>query len=157
MVSYSTFRIKWSDSSASGSSYRYDKLTSKGDGSIIVGDHEGDDDGSDDDDEDDDDDSDDSDEEADTARTTSSTRNQTQSLTGSFSSSSSSSSMSSNRCDLLWQGILPKRTFTGFKFQESKSVLGARKMLKSKGVGHYWDMVENADNIIAASIAPSLF
>jgi glutaredoxin 3 len=29
-----------------------------------------------------------------------------------------------------------KRTFTGFKFQESKSVLGARKMLKSKGVEH---------------------
>lgn len=153
MVDCLTFRIKWSDSSASGSSYRYDKLTSKGDGSIIAGDHEDDDD--DGDDEDDDDDSDDSDEETDTARTTSSTRNQTQSLTGS--SSSSSSSISSNRCDLLWQGILPKRTFTGFKFQESKSVLGARKMLKSKGVGHYWDMVENADNIIAASIAPSLF
>lgn len=155
MVGCSTYRIKWSDSSASGSSYRYDKLTSKGDGSIIGGDHEDDDDG-DDDEEDDDDDSDDSDEETDTARATSSTHNQTQSLTGS-SSSSSSSSMSSNRCDLLWQGILPKRTFTGFKFQESKSVLGARKMLKSKGVGHYWDMVENADNIIAASIAPSLF
>lgn len=144
------FRIKWSDLSATGSSYRNDKLSSKGDGSTTAGDHEDDDEG---DDEDDDDDSDDSDEETDTAHATSSARNQSQSLTG----SSSSSSMSSNRCDLLWQGILPKRTFTGFKFQESKSVLGARKMLKSKGVGHYWDMVENADNMIAASIAPSLF
>lgn len=145
------FRIKWSDLSATGSSYRNDKLSSKGDGSTTAGDHEDDDEG---DDEDDDDDSDDSDELTDTAHATSSARNQSQSLTG---SSSSSSSMSSNRCDLLWQGILPKRTFTGFKFQESKSVLGARKMLKSKGVGHYWDMVENADNMIAASIAPSLF
>lgn len=66
-------------------------------------------------------------------------------------------SISSNRCDLLWQGILPKRIFTGFKFQESKTQIAARKLLKSKGVNHYWDMVENADNLIVSAAPPSLF
>lgn len=51
------------------------------------------------------------------------------------------------RCDLLWQGVIPKRLFTGFKFQESKSSMLARKFLETKNVAHYWDMVENADAI----------
>ena len=55
------------------------------------------------------------------------------------------------RCDLLWQGILPKRMFTGFKFQEAKSSSVAKKMLEGKNATHYWDMVENADNIIASN------
>ena len=65
--------------------------------------------------------------------------------------------MEGNRCDLLWQGTLPKRSFTGFKFQQSQSEAAARKLMKSKGVGHYWDMVESADSILASSAAPSLF
>jgi hypothetical protein len=55
------------------------------------------------------------------------------------------------RCDLLWQGILPKRMFTGFKFQEAKSSSVAKKMLEGKHATHYWDMVESADNIIASN------
>lgn len=51
------------------------------------------------------------------------------------------------RSDLLWQGVIPKRLFTGFKFQESKSSSLARKFLESKNLAHYWDMVENADAI----------
>lgn len=58
---------------------------------------------------------------------------------------------SSNRCDLLWQGQLSKRGFTGFKFHESKSAYAARKMLEAKNVGHYWDMLEKADQSLASS------
>lgn len=66
-------------------------------------------------------------------------------------------SFAGNRCDLLWQGLLPKRVFTGFKFQESATAAAARKLLKAKGVGHYWDMVEHADSAIAAAAPLSLF
>lgn len=66
-------------------------------------------------------------------------------------------SMDDNRCDLLWQGSLPKRCFTGFKFQEAQTEVAARKLMKAKGVLHYWDMVENADSILASAAAPALF
>jgi hypothetical protein len=56
------------------------------------------------------------------------------------------------RCDLLWTGSIVKRIFSGFKFQESKSVSGARKLLESKGAAHYWDMLTNADQLIRASV-----
>jgi hypothetical protein len=62
-----------------------------------------------------------------------------------------SHSLAGNRCDLLWQGTLPKRCFTGFKFLESESHAAGRKLLKSRGVGHYWDMVENADSFLSSS------
>lgn len=65
---------------------------------------------------------------------------------------------SNNRCDMLWQGQLPKRCFPGgFKFQESATPAAARKMMKGKGVGHYWDMLEGADSLIASAEAPALF
>lgn len=63
----------------------------------------------------------------------------------------SSGRTEANSCDLLWRGNMPKRAFVGFKFQESKNSAAARKMLKARGVEHFWDMVENADNIIASS------
>lgn len=68
-------------------------------------------------------------------------------------------SFANNRCDLLWQGLLPKRSFTGFKFQESQTEAAARKMMRAKGLGHYWDMVEGADAMLtaAAPVALSLF
>ena len=53
-----------------------------------------------------------------------------------------------NRCDLLWTGILPKRVFQGFKFQECKSAPTARKLLEAKGVAHYWDMAYRADEML---------
>ncbi len=64
---------------------------------------------------------------------------------------------SSNRCDLLWQGVLPKRVFTGFKFQESKSSSASRKMLEAKGAAQYWDMVEAADQLLASAVVTDLF
>ena len=53
-----------------------------------------------------------------------------------------------NRCDLLWRGVLPKRSFPGFKFQECKSAVTARKLLEAKGVAHYWDMAYRADDML---------
>jgi U4/U6 small nuclear ribonucleoprotein PRP3 len=53
---------------------------------------------------------------------------------------SSSTAAGSNRCQLVWQGILAKRTFTGFKFQECKSLSAARRLMDSRGVVHYWDL-----------------
>jgi U4/U6 small nuclear ribonucleoprotein PRP3 len=61
---------------------------------------------------------------------------------------------SDNRCDLLWSGILPKRSFTGFKFQEAKSALACRRLLEGKGLGHYWDMCEKADESRLSALLP---
>ena len=51
----------------------------------------------------------------------------------------------SHKCELLWQGLLPKRMFVGFKFQEAKSSNAARKLLESKNATHYWDMVQKSE------------
>jgi hypothetical protein len=55
------------------------------------------------------------------------------------------------RCDLLWQGQIPRRVFTGFKFQECKTGFMARKLLEGKNIAHYWDMLEHADNMMGAA------
>lgn len=52
------------------------------------------------------------------------------------------------RCDLLWSGMLPKRQFQGFKFQEARNSSAARKALEGKGLQHYWDMVVQADTVL---------
>jgi hypothetical protein len=59
------------------------------------------------------------------------------------------SSTTMNRCDLLWQGIVAKRTFTGFRFQECRTSSAARKVMEARGVQHYWDMAVRADNSLA--------
>ncbi len=46
-----------------------------------------------------------------------------------------------NRCELVWTGLSTKRQFKGFVFQHCETSAQARKVLKSKGVGHYWDQV----------------
>jgi U4/U6 small nuclear ribonucleoprotein PRP3 len=46
-----------------------------------------------------------------------------------------------NKCELVWQGMGVKRLFKGFVFQSCESSDQARKVLKQKGVGHYWDQV----------------
>ena len=46
-----------------------------------------------------------------------------------------------NRCELVWQGMAVKRHFKGFVFQSCETAEQARKILKSKGVAHYWDQV----------------
>lgn len=61
------------------------------------------------------------------------------------------------RCDLLWTGALPRKMFNGFKYQEAKSGFAARKLLEGKGAAHYWDMLANADKLLAASQAVDLF
>ena len=69
-----------------------------------------------------------------------------------------------NSCDLLWQGIVPRRLFHGFRFQVSILILcradsppqecrtsgTARKVLEAKGIAHYWDMAIRADHLISA-------
>jgi hypothetical protein len=52
-------------------------------------------------------------------------------------------SASANACHLVWQGTLAKRSFTGFKFQECRSLAAARRVMESKAVPHYWDMCLN--------------
>ena len=49
-----------------------------------------------------------------------------------------------NQCDLLWEGVLAKRTFGKFSIQECRTASTARKVMESKGVVHYWDMVLKA-------------
>ena len=59
--------------------------------------------------------------------------------------------VSDNRCDLLWQGIVARRTFSGFRFQECRTSSSARRVLEAKGVAQYWDMAVRADNMISAT------
>ena len=49
-----------------------------------------------------------------------------------------------NWCVKAWAGVVAKRAFSAFKFQECKSTLTARRVLDAKGVAHYWDMVASA-------------
>jgi U4/U6 small nuclear ribonucleoprotein PRP3 len=46
-----------------------------------------------------------------------------------------------NKCELVWTGMATRRFFKGFVFQAFESSDQAKKILKSKGVGHYWDQV----------------
>ena len=62
-----------------------------------------------------------------------------------------SSSGGINRCDLLWQGLVPKRCFQGFRFQECRTAPAAKKVLEAKGLVHYWDLMVRADDTIEVS------
>jgi U4/U6 small nuclear ribonucleoprotein PRP3 len=46
-----------------------------------------------------------------------------------------------NECSLVWQGMAVKPAFKGFFFQACETSSQARKVLKTKGVEHYWDQV----------------
>jgi U4/U6 small nuclear ribonucleoprotein PRP3 len=46
-----------------------------------------------------------------------------------------------NTCELVWTGMATKRLFKGFVFQSCETSDMARKVLQTKGVGHYWDQV----------------
>jgi U4/U6 small nuclear ribonucleoprotein PRP3 len=46
-----------------------------------------------------------------------------------------------NKCVLVWQGMAVKRVFKGFVFQSCETADQARRILKAKGVEHYWDQV----------------
>jgi U4/U6 small nuclear ribonucleoprotein PRP3 len=46
-----------------------------------------------------------------------------------------------NKCELVWTGMATKRSFKGFVFQACETSDQAQKILRTKGVGHYWDQV----------------
>lgn len=46
-----------------------------------------------------------------------------------------------NCCELVWEGLIVKRLFNGFIFQSCEYPEQARRVLKAKGVVHYWDQV----------------
>jgi len=46
-----------------------------------------------------------------------------------------------NKCELVWTGMATKRHFKAFIFQHCETSDQAQKVLKSKGVGYYWDQV----------------
>jgi U4/U6 small nuclear ribonucleoprotein PRP3 len=46
-----------------------------------------------------------------------------------------------NKCELVWEGMIVKRLFHGFIFQSCETADQARRILKVKGVAHYWDQV----------------
>ena len=48
-----------------------------------------------------------------------------------------------------WEGVLAKRTFGKFSIQECRTASTARKVMESKGVVHYWDMVLKAPRVSA--------
>ena len=50
------------------------------------------------------------------------------------------------------QGTVVKRGFSNFRFQECKTVATARKVLDSKGLAHYWDMVVKPEQLATDTI-----
>lgn len=46
-----------------------------------------------------------------------------------------------NECHLVWSGMAVKRNFNSFLFQSCETADQARKVLKAKGVAHYWDQI----------------
>jgi len=46
-----------------------------------------------------------------------------------------------NKCELVWTGMATKRFFKGFVFQACESSAEASKILRAKGVGHFWDQI----------------
>ena len=49
-----------------------------------------------------------------------------------------------NWCADVWGGSVVRRCFQGFRFQECKSTLTARRVLEAKGCAHYWDAAVQA-------------
>lgn len=56
------------------------------------------------------------------------------------------SPVKSNGCVLVWEGIVGRRAFNTFRFQECRTRTTARKVMDTKNVGNYWDLVENSIN-----------
>jgi hypothetical protein len=49
------------------------------------------------------------------------------------------------KCELLWQGIIAKRSFNGFKFHPVSSPSEAKQFCDSRQIGHFWDMLRQAE------------
>lgn len=46
-----------------------------------------------------------------------------------------------NGCQLVWQGVVARKAFNTFRFQECRTAATARKVMEAKNVVHYWDLV----------------
>lgn len=49
-----------------------------------------------------------------------------------------------NGCKLVWQGVVARKAFNNFRFQECRTTATARKVMEAKNVVHYWDLVEKS-------------
>ncbi|GMF21397.1 unnamed protein product [Phytophthora lilii] len=57
-----------------------------------------------------------------------------------------------NGCLLVWQGVVARKAFNTFRFQECRTTVTARKVMEAKNVVHYWDLVEKSAE--TAAVAP---
>lgn len=48
-----------------------------------------------------------------------------------------------NKCECIWQGIVPKPNFRKFRVEDCELETLARRTLAGAGVEHYWDMARN--------------
>ncbi|KAG2779057.1 hypothetical protein JG687_00006870 [Phytophthora cactorum] len=55
-----------------------------------------------------------------------------------------------NGCLLVWQGVVARKAFNNFRFQECRTSVTARKVMEAKNVAHYWDLVEKSAETAAA-------
>lgn len=46
-----------------------------------------------------------------------------------------------NFCELVWKGLIVKRNFHGFLFQEFDTENQARKIFRARGIENYWDQI----------------
>ncbi|KAG6609702.1 U4/U6 small nuclear ribonucleoprotein Prp3 [Phytophthora cinnamomi] len=56
-----------------------------------------------------------------------------------------------NGCLLVWQGVVARKAFNNFRFQECRTTVTARKVMEAKNVVHYWDLVEKSAETAAAA------
>ncbi|KAL4125568.1 hypothetical protein PRIC2_009150 [Phytophthora ramorum] len=56
-----------------------------------------------------------------------------------------------NGCLLVWQGVVARKAFNSFRFQECRTTVTARKVMEAKNVVHYWDLVEKSAEAAAAA------
>jgi U4/U6 small nuclear ribonucleoprotein PRP3 len=56
-----------------------------------------------------------------------------------------------NGCLLVWQGVVARKAFNNFRFQECRTTTTARKVMEAKNVVHYWDLVEKSAEPAAAA------
>jgi U4/U6 small nuclear ribonucleoprotein PRP3 len=61
-----------------------------------------------------------------------------------------------SKCFLVWKGVVAKRAFSAFRFQECKTSTTARKVLEAKHVEHYWDMVESFNPLLESHFQDDL-
>lgn len=51
-----------------------------------------------------------------------------------------------NGCSLVWQGVVARKAFGNFRFQECRTADTARKVMETKGVVQYWDLVAQSSS-----------